>query len=702
MGEICYSCFAEKSTSGACPRCGYNPASDEGKYPIALRAGSILNGRYIVGRVLGQGGFGITYLAQDYQTKGLVAIKEYLPTEFAGRTTGTYAVQVYSGDRRENFEYGKEQFLAEAKTLAEFIGNDHIVRIYSYFEEYGTAYLAMEYIDGESLDKYMSHHGGRLSVEKANELLVPVMEALDWVHSKGIVHRDIAPDNIIVTKDGRAKLSDFGAARYSTGEKSKSLDVILKHGFAPKEQYIRRGRQGPFTDVYAMAATYYYAITGKVPPDSIERMDEDELIPPTTLGVKMSKTAEDALLKGLEVSASERYQRMGELAGGLGAKPVRQAPEQPSARSFDFSRPEAAPAAARPKPAAQADERSFSKGRAYEAGRFEGSDSTGAAPAAATASETPAGAQKIAPPAAEKSAPPKAGKKKKGGKKVWLISLVLLVIFIIVMTALTNGSSGYGWRYDESTKTLYINYKGPMPDYDRKSDRPWNSYRYTAENLVISDSVTSIGNFAFSDFSHLKNISMADSVTKIGNGAFSGCTSLTSVEISINVTRICYGAFMNCSKLRDITVSDGVTIETDAFSGTLIDIGNDGNNALAATEPNVIPGKFIEVQNVHNGRTCPFKLDSTARNLTGVILSLNITNYTGSFPFGTFYLYAKTENGYWDHIAQFSISKDQVGKYVTYDLKFDGAETFDYLAICAGMGGSEYTYSFDAVYYYYK
>lgn len=114
----------------------------------------------------------------------------------------------------------------------------------------------------------------------------------------------------------------------------------------------------------------------------------------------------------------------------------------------------------------------------------------------------------------------------------------------------------------------------------------------------------------------------------------------------------------------------------------------------------MIPGKFVEVQNVHNGRTCPFKLDSTARNLTGVILNLNITNYTGSFPFGTFYLYAKTENGYWDHIAQFSISKDQVGKYVTYDLKFDGAETFDYLAICAGIGGAEYTYSFDAIYYY--
>ena len=700
MGEICYSCFTEKSAAGACPRCGYDPASDEGKYPIALRAGSILNGRYIVGRVLGQGGFGITYLAQDYQTKGLVAIKEYLPTEFAGRTTGTYAVQVYSGDRRENFEYGKEQFLAEAKTLAEFIGNDHIVRIYSYFEEYGTAYLAMEYIDGESLDKYVRRFGGRLTVEQANELLIPVMEALDWVHSKGIVHRDIAPDNIIVTKDGRAKLIDFGAARYSTGEKSKSLDVILKHGFAPKEQYIRRGRQGPFTDVYAMAATYYYAVTGKIPPDSIERMDEDELIPPTTLGVKMSEKAEDALLKGLEVSASERYQSTGELAEGLGAKPVRQAPKQPAARSFDFSRPEAAPAAAKPKPAAQADERSFSKGRAYEAGRFEGSDSTGAAPAAAPVSETPAEAQKSAPPAVEKSAPPKAEKKKKSKTTGWvlaIISLISLIIYVAVMNDMTDSTSGYGWRYNEYTETLYINYEGPMPNYDRESARPWDSYCYTAENLVLSDSVTSIGNRAFSSFSNLKNVTIADSVTEIGTYAFSSCTSLTSLDIPVSVTRICYGAFMNCYKLSDVSIPPHAVIEEGAFSGTLLDA--ESTATAAATTEKVILGEFIEQQNVSMGRTCPFKLDTTARNQSGVILEHYI-EYEGYFPFGTWYLYAKTEGGSWDHIAEFTITEDDIGKYVTYDLTFDKPETFDYLALCASRYAGEYSATFDAIFYY--
>ena len=132
---LCYACFREKEAEGPCPFCGYDPAGTARKFPLALRPGTILNGRYTVGRVIGQGGFGITYIAQDYQTKERVAIKEYLPTDFAGRDRGSSSVQVYSGERKENFEYGKAQFLQEAKTLAAFIGDEHIVRIYSYFEE---------------------------------------------------------------------------------------------------------------------------------------------------------------------------------------------------------------------------------------------------------------------------------------------------------------------------------------------------------------------------------------------------------------------------------------------------------------------------------------------------------------------------------------------------------------------------------------
>ena len=560
MGEICYSCFAEKSTAGACPRCGYDPASDEGKYPIALRAGSILNGRYIVGRVLGQGGFGITYLAQDYQTKGLVAIKEYLPTEFAGRTTGTYAVQVYSGDRRENFEYGKEQFLAEAKTLAEFIGNDHIVRIYSYFEEYGTAYLAMEYIDGESLDKYMRRFGGRLTVEQANELLIPVMEALDWVHSKGIVHRDIAPDNIIVTKDGRAKLIDFGAARYSTGEKSKSLDIILKHGFAPKEQYVRRGRQGPFTDVYAMAATYYYAITGKVPPDSIERMDEDELIPPTTLGVKMSEKAEDALLKGLEVSASERYQSTGELASGLAAQPVRVKVVARAANGVSEHRVEQPlpqpVSVANTAPAPQPESESQP-------------ESEEAAPEPASEVDSSPGPENGQGPVSEPQA--EAPKRSRLPVEAFIAAaVVILAIFAVLLLGRAGGNSGSAespWSYSPSTETLYIKYDGPMPDFSGWGERPW--FDLKIKKVVIEDGVTKIGDAAFTGSDYLTSVEIPDSVKSIGNSAFASCSRLRQISIPDSVTEIGNFAFYRCLELSEVKLSEGLkTIGIGAFRAT--------------------------------------------------------------------------------------------------------------------------------------
>ena len=313
---LCYHCFREKGAETVCPFCGYDPTGSAKKHPMALRPESILNGRYILGRVLGQGGFGITYIAQDYQTKERVAVKEYFPTEFAGRTNGTH-VQIYSEEREAGFAYGKAQFLEEARTLAAVTGSENIVRIHSYFEENGTAYFTMDYVEGLPLDEYLKTRGAHLKAAEAAALLLPLMGALDTVHRKGIVHRDIAPDNIIISPEGKARLIDFGAARYSTGEKSKSLDVILKHGFAPMEQYTRRGRQGPWTDVYAMAATYYFALTGKVPPDAIERIAEDTLEPPSALGSDISVGEEQVLLKGLAVQASERWQTMGEFRAAL-------------------------------------------------------------------------------------------------------------------------------------------------------------------------------------------------------------------------------------------------------------------------------------------------------------------------------------------------------------------------------------------------
>ena len=310
--DFCPNCFEEKPSQGVCPHCGYDPTGDQEKFPMALKAGTVLGGKYIIGRVLGEGGFGVTYLAQDYHEKTIVAVKEYFPDSLAART-GDSKLTPFTGEREEAFNYGKECFLEEAKTLSRFIGSETIVRVYSYFEENNTAYFAMEYIHGKSLLDDLNEQGGKLSFEETKKILLPVMDALDLIHGEGIVHRDISPDNVLLTDDGGVKLIDFGAARYSLGDRSRSLDVVLKHGYAPMEQYTRRGRQGPYTDVYALCATMYKCLTGKTPPDAVDRMDEDTLIPPSTLGVSIPQQAEDALMKGLSIQYRDRYQSIREL-----------------------------------------------------------------------------------------------------------------------------------------------------------------------------------------------------------------------------------------------------------------------------------------------------------------------------------------------------------------------------------------------------
>lgn len=307
--SICYNCFSKMEEGQKhCPKCGFDCQSQKDKYPMALPYGSVLDGRYITGRILGQGGFGITYVAQDWKTKDIVAVKEYMPDTLAGRV-GAITVSAYAGKREENFEYGKQCFLDEAKTLAEFIGNPNVVRVHSYFEENGTAYFVMDYVKGSSFQEYIMQRGGRIPWKESEQILVPVMDALAEIHEKGIIHRDVTPDNIFITEDQTVKLLDFGAARYSWGNQSQSLDIILKHGYAPREQYSRHGRQGPYTDIYALSACFYFSVTGRVPPDSIDR-PEEYLQAPSSMGINLPVHVEDAILKGLSVQAADRFQSM--------------------------------------------------------------------------------------------------------------------------------------------------------------------------------------------------------------------------------------------------------------------------------------------------------------------------------------------------------------------------------------------------------
>jgi Leucine-rich repeat (LRR) protein/tRNA A-37 threonylcarbamoyl transferase component Bud32 len=323
--HLCYNCFQERPEGGGpCPHCGFDLAENEKKFPVALRAGTLLNNRYIVGRVLGQGGFGITYLAWDTKLEARVAVKEFMPNEIATRIGTTVSVAMES--RTEDFTYGAQRFQEEARTLAKFMGQPNIAGVTDYFDENDTSYFVMDYIEGISFKTYIANHGGKVSVEDACNVMIPVLQALTAVHAEGFIHRDVTPDNIYITKDGMVKLLDFGSARYSIGDKSKSLDVILKVGYAPKEQYIRRSRQGPYTDVYSCAACFYAAITGYLPPESLERLDKDELMPISQLGIDIPEYLDKAILKGLAVQPEDRFQSAAEFLEAIESQRVVEVP----------------------------------------------------------------------------------------------------------------------------------------------------------------------------------------------------------------------------------------------------------------------------------------------------------------------------------------------------------------------------------------
>ncbi len=323
--RICYNCFQEKSEGeGPCPYCGFDLKENEEQYPVALKAGALLKQRYLVGRVLGQGGFGITYVAWDTKLQARVAVKEYMPSDICTRLGNDVSVAMES--KEEEFAYGRERFQEEARILAKFMGQPNIAGVTDYFDENGTSYFVMDYIEGISFKAYIAGEGGKVSVEEALDVMIPVLRALTAVHAEGLIHRDVTPDNIYITKDGNVKLLDFGSARYSLGDKSKSLDVILKVGYAPKEQYIRRGRQGPYTDVYSCAACLYAAITGYLPPESLDRLEKDELVPPSRMGVEIPLYLERAILKGLAVQPEDRFQTAGEFLEAIESQQVVELP----------------------------------------------------------------------------------------------------------------------------------------------------------------------------------------------------------------------------------------------------------------------------------------------------------------------------------------------------------------------------------------
>ena len=300
--QYCPYCMQYVEEKEFCASCG-KPLHYVAK-EHQLPTGKILtvgkDNAYLLGASLGQGGFGITYVALDKAAGKRVAVKEYFPIQCCQREENG---QVSAKSGMENvFRGGKKSFLEEAKMLSGQQNIPSVVRVMDYFETNGTAYLVMEYLDGVTLQQKTMREGTfqpKFLLEKVPKLL----EDMERLHRSGIIHRDISPDNVMWMPDDTLKLLDFGCAR--SMEDGKSMTVQLKHGFAPVEQYMTRG-QGPWTDVYALSATIYYCLTGRVPPMAPERLESDQIKSPSALGISMDPAQETALMWGLTVQPKAR------------------------------------------------------------------------------------------------------------------------------------------------------------------------------------------------------------------------------------------------------------------------------------------------------------------------------------------------------------------------------------------------------------
>ena len=316
--DRCPSCMRE--LNGPVCDCGWPEKGHNASHQLPV--GTVLRGRYQIGRCLGQGGFGITYLAWDKLMQQCVAVKEFYPGGTVFRKSATsLAVDCGTEEIIPHYEYSKERFLREASALVKFKDIPEVVDILDFAEENNTAYIVMEYVRGMDLAKYIRMKGGKLAPEETFRILRPVMEALAKVHKGGIVHRDISPDNIILDPMGGAKLLDFGAVRAVEDPAvdkglNKSTEAILKQGFAPIEQYNTRGSLGPWTDEYAVCATVWYCLTGTVPTEPSIRVSEG-IDPDWSTVPGLPEHQQKALAKGLSCRAKDRYRSLDELLEAL-------------------------------------------------------------------------------------------------------------------------------------------------------------------------------------------------------------------------------------------------------------------------------------------------------------------------------------------------------------------------------------------------
>lgn len=604
----CYGCMNLKSKEPVCEHCGYDERTENA--PHQLPAGTVLKEQYLIGKVLGQGGFGITYLGWDMYLDIPVAIKEYFPNGTVMRESAvSINVSSCSGDIGAKFQNNKERFMREAKMLARFSQVPEIVQIKNFFLANNTAYIVMEYIKGITLKQYVKEHGGKLSVEKTFEILKPVAVALCKVHKGGLVHRDISPDNIMMLPEGGVKLLDFGAVR-DVGAASvdqpltKSTEAILKQGYAPIEQYQNRGSLGPWTDIYALCATIYYCLTGQVPPDAPERLLSDENIDWKTLVPELTEAQVEALRQGMALRTQDRILSMEELCSRLFETEPKHVDDM---EAIEDGQPENITEAL-----ITQEEKITSEQTGNEENR-----------------ET----------------------KPSRLKKIIIAALAILAVLIIIAIAFMGGDreaepaaasdketdikeeqeepageqtkeeilegqcgENVFWTLELGIGRLTISGEGPMDDFngtwykdvdDQEDDPektlpPWTEYRDKIRSLVIEEGVTSIGDNSFENCHNLskvlfgegltyigwqaflstdlRDVELPDGLREIASDAFNYCVNLKTVACPYSLELINCGAFGECTSLERIAVGENTVFQVEERTRAHPFIREDGSN----------------------------------------------------------------------------------------------------------------------------
>ena len=301
----CWRCMEDMGEAETCPHCGFSSESYNVP-PYALQPNTILHGKYLIGSVLGQGGFGITYIGFDLTLEMKVAIKEYFPMNQAMRNSKSCTLITWrSENSAQNWRTGCVQFLSEARRMAKMNSIPEIVSVRDTFEENNTAYIVMDYVPGSTMKHYMQANG-LFTYDECVTLMLPVIQGLDMFHRNGVIHRDISPDNLMLSPNGKLYLLDLGAAK-DLNDSGAADQNASKAGFSPLEQ-LSGGAVSPRTDVYALAATIYYCVYGKLVPDAIQRLEEDTLSFDHPCKKKLTPAQIRILQKALSVKPELRYQ----------------------------------------------------------------------------------------------------------------------------------------------------------------------------------------------------------------------------------------------------------------------------------------------------------------------------------------------------------------------------------------------------------